>query len=53
MTEDSARNSAQKMKANKTTREQEESTIRERKTSNRKAALISLHTIKSLNNKNN
>jgi hypothetical protein len=43
----------QKMKANKTSREDMEyKTTGEEKTSNQRVALIQLHTIKSLNNKN-
>jgi hypothetical protein len=43
----------QKMKANKTTNGQEYQTTGEEKTSNQRVALIQLHTIKSLYNKNN
>jgi hypothetical protein len=42
----------QKMKANKTTEDGKYQTTGEEKTRNQRVALIQLHTIKSLNNKN-
>jgi hypothetical protein len=41
------------MKANKIMRGREHKTTGEEKTSNQRVALIQLHTIKPLNNKNN